>query len=479
MKTVTRSFTSPAIAVLALIAAISASAAPTRKPNVLYVFSDMQRATSMGCYGDANARTPSLDTFARQGIRLDAAISTTPVCCPYRANLMSGQYAHHHGMMSNGSEFKPTVKCLAESFRDNGYATGYVGKWHLGSARKSTDPTYGFPPPNTPYGIYQFERDPAPTTDIALKFIAEKSRERAPWMLFVSWIWPHSPYKAPPEMLKHFPKISLPPNVPPGAPREYAAECLPDYYGMIEALDVQFARLLGALEKAGVADDTIVVYSSDHGDMIGSQGYKAKRWPHEESARVPFLIRYPRGLPAGRVIIDPFGTQDVYPTLAGLAGVPAPAGLDGADFSAFFTGRAAQPPRDYVYLEMAYAYVPWPGWRAIRTREHMYARTVNSPWLLYDLSKDPWEMKNLVSDPTHQSLVTQMDARLATLMKESGDSWTLTATSGDLANWLPGAGKQQSQSLGVPYPGQAKSASNDAGGRKRKKAAKKGDDDGE
>jgi arylsulfatase A-like enzyme len=464
---------------VALINAVAATAAPTRKPNVLYVFSDMQRASSMGCYGDTNARTPALDTFARQGIRLDAAISPTPVCCPHRANLMSGQYAHHHGMMSNGAPFKPTVKCIAESFRDSGYTTGYVGKWHLGAARESSDPTYGFPPPNTPYGVYQFARDPAPSTEIALKFIAEKSPGREPWMLFVSWIWPHSPYQAPPETLPHFSKTTLPPNVPPGAPREYAKENLPDYYGMIEALDRQFARLLQALDQAGVAEDTIVVYSSDHGDMIGSQGLKAKRWPYEESARVPFLMRYPRRLPVGRVIADPFGTPDVYPTLAGLAGVPVPRGLDGVDFSAFFTGQEAQPPRDYVYLEMHYAYVPWPGWRAIRTRDLMFARTVDQPWLLFDLTKDPWEKNNLVNDPAHQALVKRMDERLAVLMRESGDSWSLRAASGDLGNWLPGAGKQQSQNLGVSYPGQVKSTDNSAGGRKRKKAGKKGDDDGE
>ncbi len=179
------------------------------------------------------------------------------------------------------------------------------------------------------------------------------------------------------------------------------------------------------------------------------------------------------------MIADPFGTPDVYPTLAGLAGVPVPKGLDGADFSGFFAGRAAQPPRDYVYMEMHYAYVPWPGWRAIRTRNHLYARTVDKPWLLFDLAKDPWEKNNLVNDPGHQALFRQMDERLASLMKETGDSWSLTATSGDLRNWLPGAGKQQSQNLGVAYPGQVKGADNSGGGRKRKKAAKQGDDDGE
>ena len=108
---------------------------------------------------------------------------------------------------------------------------------------------------------------------------------------------------------------------------------------MIEGVDREFARLLKALDEAGVADNTIVVFSSDHGDMIGSQGYKAKRWPYEESARVPFLIRYPKGSSRRRVLAEPFGSPDIYPTLAGLAGVKAPDNLDGMDFSALFKNK--------------------------------------------------------------------------------------------------------------------------------------------
>jgi len=448
--------------------AAKAAGDPPKKPNVLYLFSDMQRANSMGCYGDPNARTPNLDALARQGLRLDAAISPTPVCCPHRADLMSGQYAHHNGMLSNGCRFQPTVKCIAETFRNAGYVTGYAGKWHLGNAKKSTDPTYGFPPPQTEFGIYEFTRDPAPTSDVAIKFIEQKSKGPAPWLLFVSWIYPHSPYRAPAAYREHFANVTIPPNVPAGPAQEEARQCLPDYYGMIECLDHECGRILKALDQAGVADDTIVVYSSDHGDMIGSQGYVAKRWPYEESARVPLLIRYPRALRAGGVIADPFGTPDVYPTLAGLAGVTPPPDLDGVDFSSYFTGQCKQPPRDYVYLEMPYAYVPWPGWRAIRTRDFMYARTVDKSWLLFDLRKDPWQMTNLVADPSQQALVRQMDQRLTDLMKESGDSWTSKATSGDLDRWLPGGTKQQSQKLGVPYPGQAeKTTAETKKGRKK------------
>lgn len=433
---------------------ILAAETKLRRPNVLYVIADMERAFSMGCYGDENAKTPSLDKFASQGLRMNACISTTPVCCPHRASLMSGQYAHHNKMLSNGCEFRPTVKCLGETFNEAGYQMGYVGKWHLGRANRKSDPTWGFPSLGSEYGVYHFERDPAPTTDIALKFIKEKSKGSAPWMLFVSWIWPHAPYNPPNELLKDFKSIKLPPNVPPGAPRNFAEKSLPGYYGMIEGVDVQFARLLQALDEAGVADDTIVVFSSDHGDMIGSQGYKAKRWPYEESARVPFLIRYPAKIPAGRVLADPFGTPDIYPSLAGLAGVKAPGNLDGLDFSELLIGKTQIAPRDYVYMEMAYAYVPWPGWRAFRTKDYMYARISDRPWLLYDLRNDPWQTNNLVEARSGQ--VKEFDSRLAGLMKQYGDSWSSQTDTGDIEAWLPGGPKQQSQNLGVPFPGQQK-----------------------
>ncbi len=440
-----------------------------KRPNILFVFSDMQRARSIGCYGDKNARTPNLDKLAGEGMRFDAAISNTPVCCPFRACLMTGQYAHHHGMISNSVDFYPKVKCIAETFRDAGYETGYAGKWHLEFPKKDSNRTFGFPAMGSQYGKYTHDRDPVPDTELAMKFIREKSKGEKPWMFFVSWIMPHSPYKAPKGFAEHFSKIEIPPDVPAGDARGYAEKNLPDYYGMIECIDNQVGKLMNELEKSGVADDTILVFTSDHGDMIGSHGYKAKRWPHEESSRIPFLIRYPKTLAAGKVITDPFGAPDIYPTLAGLAGVQVPKGLDGMDYSQLLTGKSDKPPRDYVYMEMHYAYVPWPGWRAIRTKDMLYARTVDKPWLLYDLKKDPWEKNNLVDDLSSADMVKKLDERLISIMKQTGDSWELKATSGDLDNWVPGGNKQGSQNLGHSYPGEVKSS-----GKNRKK-----DDEGD
>ena len=470
----------PLVCLLAVtvVSELRAADQAPRRPNVLFVFSDMQRAYSMGCYGDTNARTPHLDALARSGARFDAAISNTPVCCPYRACLMSGQYAHHNGVMSNGVWFRPGAKCVAETFRDAGYETGYSGKWHITTPQDvGKQLRYGFPEAGTPFGFYKTDRNSANVTDVALKFIAEKSTGEKPWLLFVSWILPHSPYKAPDGYREHFTNITIPPNVPAGLATEYAQKCLPDYYGMIESLDDEFGRIMEALDQAGVADDTIVVYSSDHGDMVGCRGLKAKRWPYEESIRIPLLIRYPRSIKPGTVIADPIGSPDMYPTLAGLAGVAAPEGLDGADFAPFIRGEASKPPRDYVYLEMPYAYVPWPGWRALRTRDMMFARTGEKPWGLFDLTKDPWQMKNLVDDPASQAVVKQMDARLAAIMRETGDSWGIQGDSGDLESWRPGAAKQRGQAaLGADWPGKAvdpKAPATPAGKKGRKARAAK------
>jgi arylsulfatase A-like enzyme len=272
-------------------------------------------------------------------------------------------------------------------------------------------------------------------------------------------------------------RLQLAPNVPDGLPRKFASASLPDYYGMVESLDVEFKRILEALDRAGVAEDTIVCYSSDHGDMLGSHGYRAKRWPHEASARVPLLIRYPRAIRPGQVINDPFSTIDVHPTLAALAGVKPASGIDGVDYSPLLTGKTSRPPRDYVYLEMAYAYVPWPGWRALRTREYSYARTVKGPWLLTNVLKDPHQLNNLVDDRASRALLEEMDKRLAALMKETGDSWDYRSTTGDVEEWAPGGQKERSQNLGVPWPGSEEAAkakqAGAGGGRKARKRARK------
>jgi arylsulfatase A-like enzyme len=172
-------------------------------------------------------------------------------------------------------------------------------------------------------------------------------------------------------------------------------------------------------------------------------------------------------------LTDPFGTPDIYPTLSGLAHVKPPENLDGADFSDLFTGETKTAPRDFVYMEMPYAYVPWPGWRAFRTKHEMYARISDRPWLLFNLASDPWETNNLVN--AQADLVKQCDSRLANMMQKYGGSWSAKTATGDVDLWLPGGPKQRSQNLGVAFPGQQKPTPDqlaaDKRGKQKKKAA--------
>lgn len=462
-------------------------AEPPSHPNILYVFSDQHRAAAMGCYGNTEVNTTNFDAFAAQGARLDAAISTTPVCCPHRACLMTGQYSHHHGMISNYLPIYPNAPCLAETFRDAGYTTGYIGKWHLefpvgdlhsgpGASRR-----FGFDDywrmavedkTHTYTDAYQYydddgvvhdsdtgKRQPVTMADQAIAFIQGHATEPTqPWLLMVGLGPPHTPFSSP--LASNYPNPTLRPNVPGGEPASWAADVLDDYYGLIEELDIQFGRILTALAGSGLADNTIVVYSADHGEMLGSHGHRYKRWPYDYSAGVPFLIRYPGVISAGSVLDDPFGTPDVYTTLAGLAGItiPAPtlAALDGADFSALLRGETSTAPRDYTYMAMVYGYVAHPGWRAIRTADYLYARTVGGPWLLFDVKSDPLESNNLANQQSARSLVQSLDAELTTRMAELGDSWTIrsTADPDEIDKWKPGGHAATShQFAGFDWPG--------------------------
>ncbi|GAG27429.1 unnamed protein product, partial [marine sediment metagenome] len=248
-------------ATLALPGLHCAGSLKGRRPNILFVFADQHRASALGCYGDPNVSTPNFDAFATQGIRLTAAVSPTPVCCPYRASLMTGQFSHNHGMMSNSVDFFPKVPAVAETFRAAGYRTGYIGKWHL-EFPASIGAKYGNPkyvPPDRRLGFDWWRMAPnghnyysytyfdgdntkpvnaeegyAPTTQAnqAMEFIEKHSPREQPWLLFLAWGPPHTPYHAPDEYRRHYMErnLALRPNVPSGQPEEHARKVLPDYY---------------------------------------------------------------------------------------------------------------------------------------------------------------------------------------------------------------------------------------------------------
>ncbi len=430
-----------------------------RRPNILFVLSDSHRAQTTGCYGDAHVATPSFDAFATQGARLTTAVANTPLCRPYRASLMTGTFGHKNGMLTNTSnrnfgvddkgQWRPPhgAPTLGETFGAAGYECAYVGKWHLGWVNVPRGPLrFGFDDywaaatyPSHTYWEWKYVTDedefvegggafrPVMETDLVLDFLAERAARPSaePWMMVLSWGPPHDPLE-PPEEFRHYDDVPLPPNVRGTGSEEHARAKLPLYYASVEAIDQQFGRLVAALDTLGLADDTIVVYTSDHGAMLGSKGLEGKEMPFRESTGVPFLLRWPGRVPAGAVIEAPLGAPDIFPTLCGLAGLPVPAGLDGDDVSAVLQGTpgATAPAAAYLTTHEA-PLVPWPGWRGVRTARHLYARQQNRPWLLFDLEHDPWQRRNLVdsAEAGDKALLAEMEQHLDRLMQRHGDRW--------------------------------------------------------
>ena len=330
-----------------------------RRPNVVFVLADEWRAQSTGYGGDRNVRIPTLDRLAAESVSFENAVSGCPVCCPYRASLMTGQYPLTNGVFINDVELKPNGPTLGETFRSAGYATGFIGKWHVYG---SPDGKYGrrlaYIPPEKRFGfdywkacectheynhsLYYEGNDPTPKywpgydafaqTDDACGFI-EKSK--GPFFLVLSLGPPHFPYATAPERYQEMyrnKEIQLRRNVP-GDKRREATDNLRGYYAHMSAVDDCMDRILRAIEKTGAADDTIVVFTSDHGDMMLSQGLTTKLYPWDESIRVPLLVRYPRkfGRRARRVRTT-INSPDLMPTLLGLCGLAIPDSVEGTDF---------------------------------------------------------------------------------------------------------------------------------------------------
>jgi arylsulfatase A-like enzyme len=424
-------------------AAFAAPAAPAKTPNILFILPDQLRSQALGCMGNSDVHTPNIDRLATEGLVLPNTFANTPVCCPARANLLTGTYAHRNGMTANDLRLRESETSIADLLGRAGYRTGFIGKWHLDGGPRMP----GFVPPgprrhgfqfwaanecnhkhfNTQYfrdtpepiPIHKFEADA--WTDIALDFMKDARHDSRPYFLIVSMGPPHDPYKAPPEFARQYDPAKLqmranwqPVTGGPG-PKEIA-----EYYGNVSAVDDQIGRLAAAADK-----NTIVLLSSDHGDMLGSQGRRLKRKPWEESIRIPGVIRYPERIKAGTRSDAIFTHVDFAPTLLNLCGVKPPASMQGTDLSRVILGTSREAP-DSAFFQI---FGPYQGdrtedaWRGVRTQRYIYARFETRPWVLYDLEKDPFEMRNLTDDPGSQVLLKEMEGRISAWMERTGDSW--------------------------------------------------------
>ncbi len=421
-----------------------------KPPNLVFVFADQWRAQATGYSGDPNAQTPHLDQLAAQSLNFTHAVSGCPVCSPYRASLLTGQYWQTHGVFLNDVHLRDDAVSIAEAFAGAGYDTAYIGKWHLDGHGRSH-----FIPPENRQGFqywrvqecthdYNHSRyyadDPvskewdgydaiAQTRDVQ-HYLRTHGTDR-PFALFLSWGPPHNPYETAPESCQKridAATLVLRPNVPPAFDAD-ARRDLAGYYAHIAALDDCIGDLIATLDECHLAENTLFVFTSDHGDMLFSHGMIRKQKPYDESIRVPFLLRYPARLGSkGRNIPTLLNAPDIMPTLLGLCGIAIPSSVEGKDFSGALL-RGEDPQVDAALLVCMAPFGEWTRQhggrecRGIRTPRYTYVRDLNGPWLLFDNDKDPYQTKNLCGNPENTALQSQMDALLQEKLNERNDQF--------------------------------------------------------
>ena len=432
----------------------SAKRTSGKKPNIVFVFGDQWRAQATGYSGDPNLRgkTPNLDKLAAESVNLTNAVSTCPVCTPYRASLLTGQFALTHGLFLNDAPLRNEAVTIAEVCKNAGYDTAYVGKWHLNGGGRSNyigenrrqgfdywkvlecthsynnSPYYAG---NDPTKLYWKGYDAIAQTHDVAGYIKANAANEKPFLIMLSWGPPHAPYGTAPEKYRQMFKaedIQLRPNVP-AEKAKAAKKDLAGYYAHIAALDDCMGRIVDAIDQTGIKDNTILVFTSDHGDMLYSHGQRKKQRPWDESVRVPFLIRYPYKLGAkGKEIDMPIGTPDIMPTLLSLCDLNIPKGLEGVDYSPVLAGKVSAPD-NVALIECPSPFGQWlrknggKEYRGIRTKRYTYVRDLDGPWLLYDNQKDPYQQTNLVNVPKHASLQAKLETKLTAKLKTHGDEF--------------------------------------------------------
>jgi arylsulfatase A-like enzyme len=455
------------------------------KPNVLFVFADQLRADVCGVYGGRNITTPNIDRLASGGVVFSNCVSSGPLCTPYRGMLQTGRYPTHSGIIHNFLEANhaQNPNCLADVFRTAGYATGFIGKWHLSSGWRREEGVYG--PDDAAVASYQrknpeteyvasgparlgyehwqafnfhmdfnnywfYEDEPVKIysgryetdteTDQAIAYMDVCRQSGRPFFLTVA---PHPPHPyfdqayIPEGYLEKVPEtIPWPPNVPAeNNPRTLMeVRC---YLAMAKNVDDNLGRLLDYLETSGLSRNTIVVFTADHGEMHGSHGRVNKLVAYAESINIPLILRWPQRIPPGSRVDAVQTPMDHLPTLCGLAGLPIPREVDGADLSGVALGKGGDGREevlignytsecDYCMTGTAY-----PEWRGVRTKQYTYFRWLAGGEELYDNLADPYQMENLAESGAAPAALARLRSRLSDLLAAAHDDFPPGTTYGE------------------------------------------------
>lgn len=441
---------------------------PKRRPNVIWVLADQLRAQALGYRLDPNVRTPNIDNLARTGVQFDCAVAGAPWCCPFRGALLTGTYPHQNGVIKTPSALDPRIPTIVTPFRDAGYHTAWVGKWHLDGSnsrehyvpperRGGFDFWMGYENNNNQNEGYVYgtgnetaRRLPGYETDSLTDILIDHLRNHVnkpaldggyqPFFAALSVQPPHNPYVGPTSVDSHYHNpndIRFRPNVPVVQwVRERAALDLAGYYSMVENLDSNVGQLRMALKELDIDRETYIVFFSDHGDCLGSHGQWHKSSPWEEAIKIPFIVAKEAGAKPLRIGVREavLNHVDIAPTTLGLCGIDVPSWMVGYDYSHLCLRDAraqrqnAEP--DSAYLQQIprkyHAHTVNQAWRGVLMRDGWkYVCMPGHDWLLFDTKNDPYEMANLCFDTVFQEQRRRCHARLARWIAETGDTFEL------------------------------------------------------
>lgn len=423
-----------------------------KQPNVVFILVDQWRADALGYAGDPNVITPNLDAFSQKAVNFSNAVSVCPVCTPYRASLLTGRYPTTTGMFLNDAYLPVEEICLAEIYKNEGYQTAYFGKWHLdGHGRLD------FTPPerrqgfdywmalecshdynNMPY----YDNDspemkkwegysPFALSKASQEYISHNYESDQPFFMFVSFATPHFPHRTALEKYKALyqsDKFKLNPNVPKEVQEKVRKE-LVGYYAHCTATDEAIGELLNKLNELHLMENTIVVFTSDHGEIMGAHGIKVtqKQVPFIESVNVPFLISSPENPLQGKKIEMPITTPDISATLLSLSGIDVPESFEGRNFSQVITGKKKSKDQPALYMCVSsFARVKKQfkkEYRAIKTEKYTYVKDITGAWLLFDDENDPYQMNNLAGKPEFADIQKKLDKELMSELDHINDDF--------------------------------------------------------
>ncbi len=458
-----------------------------RDPNILLILTDQQRVDTLGFMGRTPCRTPNMDRLAREGISFDRALTPSPLCGPARAALFTGLYPHQTGMMDNGSrlDVEPVVSnALRERGYHLDYVGKWhldiegdvVSAWFdraIGNSLAYKDfeawcrendqmeamilndrdlRTHRSPHMTRPH-TKVMPLDPSTTheawlTDFSLDYLATRPADR-PFFMVLSYQGPHPPFKIPePYYSMYDPEaIPEPPNFPqggrplPGKPlantTSYFHQIWLDhgdswdawkksvavYWGFVTMIDDQIGRLLQAVEEQGILDDTLIVFTTDHGEFLGNQGLWQKMMPYEEAIRVPLIMRYPPRIRAGLRSQAVVSLVDIMPTIMSVVGESVPQNILGRDLSPAFQDGAEFQGDAYRFSEQQ-PHGEWHqavAWRLVTNSRYKYVWNQGDLDELYDLREDPHELRNRIHSPGAQDVVERLQTRLLAWMVETED----------------------------------------------------------